>query len=225
MTHDARHEERLLALLAEHDDPRAALAGSELADCEQCRGEVEQLLAASSLLDGAGAELNETLEAARSEVPGEHLVDQVLRPRLEGRDSVRPTRSWWPAAVAAAALVLVWVAIATRGGGGDDSGGGDTPYLGPNDGFTLTPAGPVDAWGTFTWDLPVPPRGTYELIVRDADGPATADALLEIDRLDEASWTPTPEQSRGWRRIRWQVNTYDPTGNLEHSASREAWLR
>jgi hypothetical protein len=171
------------------------------------RERLARLRALAGRLDAIGAAGRAAVAEAHAQ--GSPLESQV-RPMLDAASRVGPARARRvAAAAAAAALVLAALAFAllarTPARPTRDS------TLGPAPG-ALQPRGAVAAFDRFSWNLPLPPAGTYVLRFFDATG-AGERLLLEVDAGTRQQWSPSVEQrARMSARMRWEVEARDAAG-------------
>jgi hypothetical protein len=191
-THSEIHErilERATCGDIERDDPSLV---SLLEECAECRDRMDSLAAVEGLLEKAASEQREVLAGLdlEREAPGTDLVAPFVRARVEEQRRTVP----WLRMAAAAALVATsggvwWIASQT----GSEAPRRET-FLGSSPiQFTGADDGAVP-FGTIHWQTAgaMPPGGAYEIRILDARGTPLPD--LDVVRLEQPEWTPSPEE-------------------------------
>lgn len=230
MTEHSEEHETLLPEILAAGDPREAFEGSELAGCDTCRRELEELLAVVTHLGATGDEVRSTIEdaAALEDGEGETRAEAELRAHLRRARAERGTRRWRRTALAlaaaAAVLLLVWIVVpdgSSRNGSPENG-----PTLGSGAWEAALPVGEVDAFERFAWRGHELPGGWYDLTILATEPDGRTRTLVEQENLTETEWTPADEESREWPdRIRWRVYVYDSSGRHVDSLGAECWLR
>ncbi len=218
--HEEKREELLQRLLFEPEAESADDVRAELAADAELRERADGLRAARETLKAAGdAERDAVFREAEglADYPGRERAEETLE-RLTQPAPTSP-RSVWPVVIAAAAALLVGF-FAYRVFFPSDEPKGDV-FVGPES--ALSPSGEVEAYGTFTWDLPLLAGGTYEVRIWDDAEGASPDPWKVVRYLEEATWTPEPDSLPP--RIRWDVRALDINGDVRASASAQASLR
>jgi hypothetical protein len=210
--HDTEHEKLLEQLTCgdlEREDPKLVAV---LEECAECRDRVSGLESVSDLLELAALEQRETLADPNTDadLPGRDLVGPFIRARLAER-----RRSRWLHYAAAAAV------IASAGGGwwamnrlgpvspqSPQSGGSDGPVLLGSKAFRfegLQEGGALEL-GPIQWEFGLPPGGSYELELLNAQGAP----LTPGERLQQSEWIPSPEEvERLPDEFRLRLTAYD----------------
>lgn len=207
-------ERRLIErIVAGELDERAPEARALLDASPAAREELSHMRELEALLAREGGEQRATLAQLRP-VAGEDELARAFRahaaanePRSQPRTAPRASRAWWFAA-AAAVIASAWVGwrLLPRENPPDRGGAlGPTPS-GPS---ALTPHGAVARYDEFRWSLPLPPNGSFELTLFDANGLA----LRSVSGLREPRWKPDDAFERSLpARIEWSVLVLDGTG-------------
>jgi hypothetical protein len=221
--HGERHETMLGEILFGPGDPYEALRASEVAGCEQCRAELEALLATRARLESAGRGARETVAAASAirGAPGEERSTAALRQRLTESAARAPrstprARVWIALAAAAAIAVVLWR------WSGTSSDPRDSHMLGPEALVAVEPVGRVAEWKAFRWTGKLPERGWFLVLLRGTsdDGQAWRQ---ESPHLREPQWSPAT--TAGWpRAIEWEVHSFTASGEPFDSCSAQASL-
>ena len=201
--------------MANADDPREALARSGNAECATCQTLLEEWMTIDGRLTSVGQHARETLAAADAiqGAPGEQLVDELLRPRLEGARR-GPARRWALAGLAATLAVFLLLVVRRDPPASPDRALGSR-------GWSLTAPVQGEGYGRFSWTGPEDHAGWFEVRVYDG-GPAGA-LLSQREDLDEREWRPAATLTASWPdRVRWQVLIYDASGLLSDALTGEA---
>jgi len=225
--HDAEHETSVrdffLAGRARSDPEVAEL----VAACPSCATRLDELERTAERVEAAGREQRaELLEAAKLDsAPGEERVAGVLErlaeeephaspPQPELRSAspsaapASPSRRWQTPLLAAAAVLLVAFVIRRVLQEPEE-----TVHLGHGAPELVAPVAAVSDYGTFRWTYDGPRGGSFVLRIWDALLGAGSAPILEVDRIEAAEWTPTPEgRERLPERILWEVEALDAFG-------------
>ncbi len=230
MTEHSEEHETLLPEILAAGDPREAFEGSELAGCEACRRELEELLDVVSHLDATGDEVRATIEDAAALEDGEvgTRAEAELRAHLRRARAERGARRWrgtaFTLAAAAAVLLLVWIVV--PGGSSRNGPPENGPTLGSGDWEAVRPVGEVDAFESFAWRGSELPGSWYDLTILATEPDGRTRTLAGHKNLTETEWTPADEEWREWPdRIRWRVYVYNSSGRHVDSLGAECWLR
>jgi hypothetical protein len=74
----------------------------------------------------------------------------------------------------------------------------------------IAPVGEVDDYHEFSWSAPLPPGGSFVLILHVLEDDGAGALLRPPIRCQEPRWTPTPEERRALPdRIHWIVESQD----------------
>jgi hypothetical protein len=213
--HDPRaHEPLLEAILTGEEDPVAALSRSEIADCAECRAELDALVALQARLDSASAreraDLAALVEHAGEVGTGRALaalrseIQATTRGAPAGEPPHNELRYLWGGLIVAAALVLLLVLPVLLRERLDDGAvlGGAVRIL--------HPVGEVEAFSPIEWEDVRPAGGEYRVTVQRWDtllsGWENGD---ESGPLTEPRWA-LPDYSWWGRKIRVDVYVYGP---------------
>lgn len=199
------NEELLIAVLAgdvSEQDARVQRARSE--DPQFAR-QLDELRGIERRLSAARPQGINELSAIEGEA---EIVEEF-------QQSVRPARRWsGPAgllAIAAGIIGLFWVGTLFLAG--ENPGSKPITLSGQLEGYA--PVGTVEGFDVFRWPDPLPPNGSYELMIRAADSGAQ---LILVEGLESAEWKPDATQALSWpARIEWRLTVLDGSGALHGS--------
>ena len=188
--------------------------------CEECRGQIDDLLATRSDLDGVAEFRRRVVDGAEDRVvPGAEARADLIREHLTGgvaeHDSTSriggAPRFYRPLAAAAAIVILFFGAW--FGGLFDPSG-----EIVMGGGFELrAPVGEVESFDLFQWTFEdAVPGGYYRVVV----WPEGGEEFETIEPIRTSQWRPEPETTSPWRRIDWQVIAYQPDGSEDRASPR-----
>jgi hypothetical protein len=220
-SHSTQHDDFLLELMGDSDDPRQALAKSAQGDCPACKASLEAYLATESQLAGAAEHLQDT-------VPDDTDADPELAAKYEkiirqqvGAESSDLQRKHWAVLLTTAAAILLLVLF------GRDwwNPGRSAEQLGPEDLRLLAPAAEASSWAAFTWQGELPPQGWYSVEVWQESDDGGREVLGGADHLQEPSWTPADSMMTEWpEAITWEVSVFNSSGELQFSSSQRSSL-
>jgi hypothetical protein len=202
-SHEAeQHEAALVELLTDAADPRGAFEASPLAQCALCREIARDHFELTERLAGLGAVERAALAEAEVAPPVAGAAEQALRDHIASSTADRSRRPLssairWIALAAAALLVAaLWMFWSPSTERDPRLGSGETGAL---------PQGPDADFSHFTWSVPLPPGGWYEVVVFGAE--SQDDFEKRSRRLLDNQWNPSDHAS--WpRRIRWRLDVY-----------------
>lgn len=221
-SHDPRHDEWLIAILAGDEVSREARLATE--SCAECRSALSEVGRIGDVLDLAGRLERESIDRAFPSAEARKPSGLRVDVHPSGRE-----RRWFASPlqrVAAAALVLVTIGLCYRQVRNSDrpftvSSG---PNLNASQQFQLVPSGTVAAVTQFSFEAPRPSGGTFQ--VRVYDPAAGATPILESPPLEEPRWIPDPDQlGKLPSRFRWELRVLDATGLRISTASAEVEVR
>jgi AcrR family transcriptional regulator len=203
--------------LAESD----AVVRARLEACGECREELGRLRALDAGLRATAGEARADVERARAQVQpaDEVLVRRSLEAALPALAVRGPSSRRFLFALAAGLVLLL--------GGGAlfylRSGGRPAEIL--LSGGTIrciAPMGEVDDYHEFSWSAPLPPGGSFVLILHVLEDDGAGALLRPPIRCQEPRWTPTPEERRALPdRIYWKVVAQD----IGETKVEEGWAR
>jgi hypothetical protein len=199
----SEREEILRRIVTGELDPERDPARTMLAESEELQGELAELRGVEARLEGGARERDLVLAAAARAVPtpAEDAAVSAFRARAGAPEPALPRtrRRYGPVLLAAAALLAVatWVVVGRQRA---ENRPLPRTTLGPGAGC-ITPAGEVEAWGTFQWNFDLPPNGSFELSIFDATERSAGARVHLEEHLVESTWTSTiPSVTRGCPR-------------------------
>ena len=216
------HEDQVLEVLANADDPREGFAASQFANCKACQQFVEEVLATEHKFEALGtterkrfgeyADQTQDVEVGRAE----EAFAQMIRGETSTPSSGPARSAPWRALAAAAAILLVFALWQPWKQQAFD------PTLG---GELTRPIGTLEAhagYGPFEWKPVKPARGWFRIRVRyTADGESRE---VVSPRIREQSWMPPAQMELQWPdKIEWSLEVFDGSGAppATYSASAE----
>lgn len=198
-------------VLAGELDPESAEARGAAARDPALRARLDDLLGAESALAAIGRDLR------AGPVEGEERALAGFRAAVTQPGPSGTARILRFVVLAVAASLAVWFGVRAVEDARPKADSGR--YLGTKDGL-LSPTEGVRQYGTFAWDLALPPNGSFDVEILDESG-----ARIHVERdLATRTWTPPADvAARFPARIRWRVDVHDGTG-LATSREARAWL-
>lgn len=221
-SHDPRHDDWLIAILAGDEVSREARLATE--SCAECRSALSEVGRIGEVLDVAGRLERGSIERVFPSSGSTNPSGLHLDVHPAGRE-----RRWFASPlqrVAAAALVLVTIGLCYR-----QVRNSDRPYSvpsGPNlnvaNSIELVPNGAVASVTQFSFEAERPSGGSFVIRVYDPSSGGTP--IFESPPLEEPRWIPDPDQlGKLPSRFRWELRVLDATGIRISSASAEVEVR
>ena len=216
--HTEDHERILAQVLVGDLDRNAPEVSTLVAECDECRANLEELTGLAALMEDEGAEERELLASLDYDrtAPGSDLVAPFFEARVAELPDPAPRPLTW-LRVAAAAAILVSVGLWLMGKRLGVEAGPDQRVLLGGSALEFTGAvGDVADYATVRWqERNQSSASGYEITIFDATSDAERLPVVETLRVDQAEWTPTDEQLRSLPdAIELEVAPLDVTGNF-----------
>lgn len=212
MSH-SEHAEDLRNLLIAEGDVMHGFESSELAQCGDCRGIVEEHLRLVADLEVLGNDERADFEAADHVSASPGRAEAALREHILGEPTTRPWRWQQLLALAGAALITATLWFLFPAEDVQLDGGG---VLGPEARLVHPIGDDVESFVPFRWNVKAPPGGHFILTI-EGEG-----FSHETGRLTAQEWSPE-EPLEFPEKIQWTLSVYRAGGSGDPFASFLEW--